>query len=194
MCCRCVTGISSGQIRNQAQQLHCTSETHTGTTKLNNISNIRYLDCANMFLTSLMLLSTFCYQHSFDNVGSVFFNVKNKSFQDMLKKALFGKWKKTVRAKKRKVKHRKDKKDEYKISRKEIMCNLAAEDSIWIPITKPSPWRLEIDKPGGKMAVNARRPKQSLLILWVWEFVWRVCSVRHASWPHTSCLKGKLRI
>lgn len=59
-----------------------------------------------------------------------FLNVQNKSFQEMFEKALFGKRKKQRRLKKRKVTHRKDKQDEHKIRRLEIMCNLAAEESI----------------------------------------------------------------
>lgn len=50
--------------------------------------------------------------------------------QDMFEKALFGKRKKQRGLKKRKVTHRKDKQDEHKIRRLEIMCNLAAEESI----------------------------------------------------------------
>ena len=127
---------------------------------------------------------------NFSSVRSVF-ECSEQKFKIFSKKLCLVKGKNSEGQKKRKMKHRRDEQDEHKISRLDIMCNLTAEESIWIPNMKPSPWRLEIDKPRGKMALNVRRPKQSLLILWVWEFLWRVCGVRHASWPHTFCLKGK---
>lgn len=83
------------------------------------------MDSADMSLTSPMLI----FNILLIMLGQ-FLNVQNKSFQDMFEKALFGKRKKQRGLKKRKVTHRKDKQDEHKISRLEIMCNLAAEESI----------------------------------------------------------------